>query len=172
VQHEVPRVLVLKVVGKPRKTGNTVEVTLQAIGRRTDNGAMIETDAVLARLTAAEASANSCQPRNMALAETVARQWSASIVATAARLNRDRAFREAESWLQEQLHHFRRYAEVLENGRAMIRDIELLARRVGREFSSRMSKEMVFQSALAMESRIDRRGSGKAAWAERLRRGD
>jgi Ca-activated chloride channel family protein len=172
VQHGVPRALVLKVVCPPLRAGGTIDFSLQANGRRTDNGTMIETDAVLTRLTAAEGSANNHQPRDPALAEIVARQWSASIVATAARLNRDRAFREAEAWLEGQLRHFRRYVEGLESGHAMIREIELLAQRVGQEFSSRMRKEMVLQSSLAMEDRIDRRGAEKAAWAERLRRGD
>jgi len=172
VQHGVPRVLVLKVACPPLPAGGRIDFALQASGRLTDSGAMIETDAVLARLTSAEGSANSRQPRDLALAEVVARQWSASIVATAARLNRDRAFREAEAWLEGQLRHFRRYAEGLENGHAMIREIELLAQRVGREFSPRMRKEMVLQSSLVMEERIDRRGAAKAAWAERMRRGD
>lgn len=171
-QHGVPRVLVLKVVCPPLTAGGTIDVTLRASGRLTDCGAMIETDTVLARLTSAHGSANSHQPRDLALAEVVARQWSASIVATAARLNRDRAFREAEAWLGEQLRHFRRYVEGLESGHAMIGEIELLAQRVGREFSPRMRKEMVLQSSLAMESRLDRRGADKAAWAERMRRGD
>jgi Ca-activated chloride channel family protein len=102
VQHGVPRVLVLKVVCPPLPAGGTIDVTLQASGRLTESGAMIETDRVLARLTSAHGSANSRQPRDPALAEVVARQWSASIVATAARLNRDHAFREAEAWLEEQ----------------------------------------------------------------------
>jgi hypothetical protein len=54
----------------------------------------------------------------------------------------------------------------------MIREIELLAQRVGEELSPRLRKEMVLQSALAMEGRLDRRGVDKAAWAERMRRGD
>ena len=54
----------------------------------------------------------------------------------------------------------------------MVGELELLARRVGREFSSRMRKEMVVQSALVMESRMDRRGAGKAAWSARMERGD
>jgi len=172
VQHGVARVLVLKVVCPPLRADDTFDFTLQASGRLIDSGAMIETDTVFAKLTSAHGSVNSRQPRDLALAEVVARQWSASIVATAARLNRDRAFGEAEAWLEAQLRHFRRYVEGLENGHAMIREIELLAARVGRELSSRMRKEMVLQSSLAMESRLDRRGAEKAAWAERMRRGD
>jgi len=172
VQHGVPRVLVLKVVCPPLPAGGTIDVMLQASGRLTESGAMIETNTVLARLTSAHGSANSRQPRDPALAEVVARQWSASIVATAARLNRDHAFREAEAWIEEQLRHFRRYVAGLENEHAMIREIELLAQRVGRELSPRLRKEMVLQAALAMEGRRDRRGAHKLAWAERMRRGD
>jgi len=35
-----------------------------------------------------------------------------------------------------------------------------------------MGKEMVVQSALVMESRMDRRGAGKAAGSARMERGD
>jgi Ca-activated chloride channel homolog len=54
----------------------------------------------------------------------------------------------------------------------MVRELELLARSVGRRFSPRMSKEMVLQSALSMESRVDRRGAGKAPWSARMERGE
>jgi hypothetical protein len=54
----------------------------------------------------------------------------------------------------------------------MVRELELLARHVGREISSRMRKEMVVQSALFVESRVDRRGAGKVAWSARMERGD
>lgn len=172
VQHGVPRVLVLKVLCPALPAGGTIELALEANGRLTDSRALFRTGAVSARLTSAPGPANASQSRDPALAQVVARQWSASMAANAARLNRDRAFREAEAWIEDQLRHFRRYVEGIEGGHAMIREIELLARRVGREFSSRMRKEMVLQSSLEMESRIDRRGSEKAAWAARMRRGD
>jgi hypothetical protein len=54
----------------------------------------------------------------------------------------------------------------------MIADLEMLAGRVGRAFSPRMSKELTLQSALAMEERVDRRGPGKASWSARMTRGD
>jgi Ca-activated chloride channel family protein len=172
VQHGVPRVLVLKVVCPPVRAGGAIGFALQASGRSREIGTIIQSNPVEAQLTAAEGSANGRQPRDLALAEVVARHWSASIVAAAARLNRDRAFREAEAWLEQQLRHFRRYVEGIAGGAAMVREIELLAQRVGREFSSRVSKELVLQSSLVMESRLDRRGDEKAAWAERMWRGE
>lgn len=56
----------------------------------------------------------------------------------------------------------------MERGPQMVRELELLARRVGGELSSRMRKEIVIQSSLVMESRLDRRGSHKASWSARL----
>ena len=93
-------------------------------------------------------------------------------MSVAAQMNRDGAFEDAERLIDRELRYFRRYVECLEQGREMIRELELLALRVGREFSSRMRKEMVVQASMAMESRVDRRGMGKASWSARMERGD
>jgi len=119
-----------------------------------------------------DTKANKDQPRDAEIAEIVARTWSAQVVATAAKMNRDGAYEGAQKYIEGELRHFRRYVEGLPRGQDMVGELELLARRVGREFSSRMRKEMVVQSALVMESRVDRRGAGKAAWSARMERGD
>ena len=93
-------------------------------------------------------------------------------MSTAARMNRDAAYHEAERYIARELRYFCRYVEDLDQGREMIRELELLARHAGRQFSSRMRKELVVQSSLAMESRVDRRGMGKAAWSARMERGE
>jgi hypothetical protein len=102
----------------------------------------------------------------------VARTWSAHVVATASRMNRERDYARARSLLEREIERFRRYAHGLEGGEAMVRDLAMLAQRVDRALSPRMQKEMVIQASLAMESRTDRRGAGKAAWGERMGRGD
>jgi Ca-activated chloride channel family protein len=172
IQNEIERAVVFKVVCPRARTGEDLAFEVSATGRDLDRGAGLEVRPVLARLVAANGADNSAQSRDAGLARIVARTWSAEIVATAARMNRDSAYREAETYLERELHHFRRYVEGLDGAREMIRELELLARRVGEEFSPRMRKEMVLQSSLAMESRIDRRGASKAAWSERLERGD
>ncbi|MFN3143986.1 MAG: hypothetical protein ACE368_01375 [Paracoccaceae bacterium] len=58
--------------------------------------------------------------------------------------------REAKRYLARELGFFKRYVEGLSDARSLVRDLELLARRVGHLFSSRMQKEMVIQSSLAM----------------------
>lgn len=62
--------------------------------------------------------------------------------------------------------------EGLAGGKAMIRQIELLAHRVGRALPSRLRKGRVLQSSFRMRSRIGRGGSERAAWVYRVRRGD
>lgn len=54
----------------------------------------------------------------------------------------------------------------------MIRKPELLAQRYEQEFSSRIRKEMVLQSSLAMESQIDMRGASKAVSIARVEKRD
>ena len=143
-----------------------------ATGRAVADRNTLETSAVSVNLVAVDLKANKDQLRDVEIAEIVARTWSAQVVSTAARMNRDGAYQDAKNYIERELRHFRRYVEGLPRGQEMVGELELLARRVGREFSSRMRKEMVVQSALFMESRVDRRGSGKAAWSARMERGD
>jgi hypothetical protein len=71
-----------------------------------------------------------------------------------------------------ELMHFRRYVADLPEGAAMVDQLELLARRVERDLSPRLRKEMILSEALMRESRVDWRGSAKATWASRIRRGE
>lgn len=172
VQNDIERVAVFKITCPRARQNDELAFELTASGRAVDDRSKLETDAVRVRLTAEDGAANKTQPRDIEIAAIVARTWSAHIVTAAARMNRDGAYEEAEKYIERELRHFCRYVEGLEQGREMIRELELLARRVGRQFSSRMRKEMVVQSSLAMESRVDRRGMGKAAWSARMERGD
>lgn len=172
VQNDIERVAVLKVTCPKARQNDELAFELTASGRAVDDRARLETDTVRFKLTAVDGAANKAQSRDIEIAAIVARTWSAHVVTTAARMNRDGAYEEAERYIERELRHFRRYVEGLDQGREMIRELELLARRVGRQFSSRMRKEMVVQSSLAMESRADRRGMGKAAWSARMERGD
>jgi Ca-activated chloride channel family protein len=172
VQNDIERSVVFKVLCLRARKGDNLEFQVAATGRALDSGSELETGTVTVRLAAAEGSANSSQPRDAEIAEIVARTWSAHVVAAAARMNRDGAYQDAEIYIERELRHFRRYVGGLDRGREMIGELELLAGRVGRQFSSRMRKEMVLQSSLAMESRVDRRGAGKAAWSSRMERGN
>jgi Ca-activated chloride channel family protein len=172
IQNGIERVAVLRIVCPRARVGEELAFQLAATGRAVDSRTDLESRAVTVRLVAAAGANNSAQSCQPELAQIVARAWSASIVSTAARMNRDGAYREAEAYLDRELRHFRRYVVDLDDGADMIRELELLARRVGQEFSSRMRKEMVLQSSLVMERRVDRRGASKAAWSERLERGE
>ena len=172
IQNVIQRVAVFKVTCPKAQRGEQMKFGLVASGRAVDDHNMLEASAVSVALVAVDGKANKDQPRDAEAAEIVARTWSAQVVATAARMNRDGAFEDAQKYIEGELRHFRRYVDGLPRGQNMVEEFELLARRVGREFSSRMRKEMVVQSALFMESRVDRRGAGKAAWSARMQRGD
>ena len=172
IQNDIERVTVFKVTCPKAQRGEEFKFAMVATGRAVVDQKTIETSAVSVTLMAVDGKANRDQPRDVEIAEIVAKSWSAQVVAKAAQMNRDGAFEEAQKYIEAELRHFRRYVEGLPSGQEMVGELELLARRVGREFSSRMRKEMVVQSALVMESRVDRRGVGKAAWSARMERGD
>ncbi len=172
IQNDVERVAVFKLTCPRALRGDTLDFGIVATARAVDDLSMLETNSVSVSLTAVDGTQNNNQPRNSEIAKTVAQTWSAQIVATASRMNRDGAYEDAQRHVEGELRHFRRYVEGLDRAQDMIGELELLARRVGREFSSRMRKEMVVQSTLLMESRADRRGTGKAAWSARMERGD
>jgi Ca-activated chloride channel family protein len=172
IQNDIERVIVFKVICPKAQRGEEFKFGMVATGRAVVDQKTHETSAVSVTLTAVDGKANRDQARDVEIAEFVAKTWSAQVVAKAAQMNRDGAFDAAQEYIKDELHHFRRYVESLPIGQEMVGELELLARRVGREFSSRMRKEMVVQSALVMESRVDRRGVGKAAWSARMERGD
>ena len=172
IQNGIERVAVFKVTCPKTRQGEELEFHLKAEARTVDDRSIIEAKANPAKLFAVDGRANKAQRRDTEIAEIVARTWNAHIVATAAKMNRDGAFEEAGKYIERELRFFRSYVEGLAAGGGMVEELEMLAQRVGRRFSPRMQKELVIQSYLAMESRIDRRGVEKAAWSARMRRGD
>lgn len=172
VQNDIERFAVVKITCPEARRGDELLFEVRATGRAVGDNSRLEVASTPIRLTAVDGSANLAQSRDIEVTAIVARTWSAHIVSVAAQMNRDGAFEDAERFIDRELRYFRRYVEGLERGREMIRELELLALRVGREFSSRMRKEMVLQASMAMESRVDRRGMGKASWSARMERGD
>jgi Ca-activated chloride channel family protein len=172
IQNDVERFAVFKLTFPKAQRGEEMTFEIVATGRTVDDRSMVATVGVSVAAVAVDGTANKDQPRDAGIAEIVARAWSAKVVVEAARMNRDGAGKIAQAYVEGELRHFRRHVEGLPRGREMVRELELLARHVGREISSRMRKEMVVQSALFVESRVDRRGAGKVAWSARMERGD
>ena len=172
VQNGIERVALFKVTCPSARPNHALEFEMTARGCAADDRSVVETETVQVRLVAVGGAANSAQIRSAEIAVTVARIWSAHVVSALAKMNRDRAFEDAKRYIKRELRYFRRYAEGLDGGSEMIRELELLASRVGRRLSSRIHKEMVHQSNLAMHSRVDSRGSDRASWSARLVRGD
>ena len=172
VQNAVERLAVFKVICPEAQRSDRLTFEIVAHGRAVDDGSALTADTGPVVLTSAGSRTNSAQDRNEELAQIVARTWSAHIVSRAARMNRDGAFRDAERYVKRELKHFTRYVEGLECGQEMIGNLKMLAERVVHVFTPRLSKEMVLESALQMESRIDRRGVPKASWHMRMARGE
>ena len=172
IQNQIERVAVFKLICPKAEKGDVLEFRVTGSGRVVDDGTVLDARAATVSLVAAGGSANTAQHRDMSTVALVARTWSAYVVSEAARMNRDGAYQDAERFIQRELGYFRRYVDGLPQGYEMTQELELLAGRVGHQLSSRMHKEMVLQSSLAMESRRDRRGDSKAAWSARMRRGD
>ena len=172
VQNGVERLAVFKVTCPEAHRDDRLTFEIVAHGRAVDDGSALAADTGPLVLAAAGSGANSAQDRSEELAQIVARTWSAHIVSRAARMNRDGAFRDAERYVKRELKHFTRYVEGLESGYEMIGNLKMLAERVVHVFTPRLRKEMVLESALMTESRVDRRGVPKASWRMRMARGE
>jgi Ca-activated chloride channel family protein len=168
VQNGIERVVVFKVTCPLADIfSQQLDFTITASGQNVETGEALSVGPNHVTLTAASGAENNAQSRDDALAAIVARIWSAHIIATAARFNRDAAYREAEEFASEQVHHFGRYVRDLEGAEDMVRELRMLAGRVGRRMSSRSTKEMYLHSSRVSSSRMDRRGE-KPSWSERL----
>lgn len=170
VQKGIDRLIVFKLTCPEADIfSRELEFSMTARGQLAeDQQSMVSSGPISLKLTAAPGEENSAQPRDPAVAGIVARIWSAHIVAEAAMLNRERAYREAEAYADQELRYFRRYTNGLDGAEALCRDLEMLVHRIGRRTSSRSTKEMYLQSRHVMESRTDRRGM-KPSWSDRLR---
>lgn len=69
---------------------------LTATGRAVSDATVLEAKCGPITLVAADGRANTAQSRNTALSAIVARTWSAQIIATAAKMNRDNAYEAAQ----------------------------------------------------------------------------
>lgn len=172
IQNNIERVVVFKVTLPQTQRGEELRFEIAANGKAVVDHRTVETTPAVVWITAADHVANDAQHRDWVISDLVAQTWSAQVVTTAAMMNKDGAFDEAKKYIAKEMNYFRRYVDGLPRGQEMLGELELLAHRIGREFSSRVRKEMVVQSALVMESRADRRGSEKASWSARLHRGD
>lgn len=169
VQSGVERVVVFKLTCPLADIfSQQLDFTVTASGQNVETGEALSVGPDNVTLTVASGAENNAQSRDDALAAIVARIWSAHIIATAARFNRDEAYREAEEFAAEQVHHFRRYVQGLDGADDMVRELRMLAGRIGRRMSSRSTKEMYLHSNRVSSSRTDRRGE-KPSWSERLR---
>lgn len=169
IQDGIDRIVVFKVTCPQVPRGDELHFEITAHGRNVAAQNVVDSNPVTTKLTSAGSAANNAQLRDVSIAGTVARSWSAQIVSNSAIMNLDRAYAEATQYVERELVYFRQYVNGLEHGEQMARDLEMLLHRVGRQINTRVRKEMVFQPAMALESRVDRRGLNKPSWSARLK---
>lgn len=172
IQSESERVAVFKVICPKLPAGKQVHFTVTARGNSMSEAGVIGAGPVQLALTAAEGDRNSAQGRDDEVAEIVAKAWSAHVVTMVAKMNARGAFPEAQGFIRKELLHFANYVHGLRCGPALVRELDLLAHRAGSQISPRMRKEMVLQSSLAMEGRVDRRSMSRQSWSARMRDGN
>jgi Ca-activated chloride channel homolog len=126
IQHAVERHLVFKVTCPRAQRHDALSFEMTASGRAVDDGLRLDAGGTTVALHAVDGTTNTAQPRDAEVAAIVARTWSAHVVATAARMNRDGALAEATAYIERELRHFRRYVEGLDRGPEMVRELELL----------------------------------------------
>ncbi len=168
LQNGVDRVVVSKVTCPRSHAGKSFAFQTVVSAKDTLNGELISTEPVSVETVAADSNQNAESERDDNLAILVMQQWQASVLARAACLNRDRAFREVEAYVRRELSYFETYASNLAEGQRMTQELRTLLNRVDRDLSPRMHKEMVLSSELAFSRRVDHRGAEKHSWAERL----
>ena len=174
VQNEVELTAVFKIKCPESRKNDELAFEATASGRAIDDQSVLKAAAAEVSLVAAGAEAHKGQSRDAGIAAIVARNWHADVAATAARMNRDGAFKDAKKYVKRELQHFRLYVKGLDGGKKMIRELELLAARVDHVLSSRVCKEIVLSNALTSECRHDFRASHspKRSWSDRLEFGD
>ena len=168
LQQGIERRVVFKVVCPRAGRGAALPFSLWARGRAADSGMEVSAGRGSAVLRAASVRENADQPRDVALSRIVAAAWSAHVTARAAGMNRERDLSAALDYVMAEFRHFERYVEGLDLGPEILRELDILRRNISRPLSSRAHKEMFVQASLAMESRTDHRGPGKAAWSARI----
>ena len=172
IQSGSERVAVFKVICPILPAGTQLHFTVTARGHAMSEDGVIGAGAVQLALTAAQGDRNSAQDRDDEVAEIVAKAWSAHVVTMTAKMNARGAFHDAQGFIRQELRHFANYVHGLRCGPALVQELDLLARRAGSQISPRMRKEMVLQSSLAMESRVDRRSMSRQSWSDRMRDGN
>jgi len=164
----IERSVVFKVTCPRAEAGTALRFDISASGQPAEGGARVSASAAPAILRAATGRENEAQERDTPLSRIVARAWSAHVTARAAEMNRERNLTDAVDYVMREFRHFERYVAGLDLGPEILRDLDILRRNISRPLSSRANKEMFVQASLSMESRIDRRGPGKAAWSARI----
>ncbi|NNU82072.1 VWA domain-containing protein [Halovulum dunhuangense] len=162
------RVLAIRLHCPPGEEGARLDLTLGATGRDARTGQTLEAASVALRLRVVDPLAAEMRGHDTEVAVAVARAWQGHVLRRMAALNRERAHREAEAYLRDEIRRFASYVRGLEGTERLLRELELMQREVHEEWSPRVRKEMALHAAKLREGSVDHRGPAKAAWSAHM----
>jgi Ca-activated chloride channel family protein len=164
-----PRHLVFRITLPSGRVNETLLFGATARGTHPTTGAALEAAPTEVAFKFAVDVVNRRQPRDETASLIVARAWHASIVRTAADMNRGGDRGRARNYVERELRSFQRYCHGLPpEARELTRDIEVLAQNIDRSWDERTRKEMKMASYIAESNRDDYRSDSRAPWTDRL----
>jgi hypothetical protein len=141
---------------------------IEVTGRIPGTDTVITGPPALLEVRLAEGYENNAQERDLVRSVTAAKAWHAVLVRRAAQMNRHGDRLHAQSYLERELHYFRRYCSGIAELRGLAEELETMLAHIGRSWDERTRKEMELAAYRAAESKRDYRRALKASWSSRL----
>ncbi|RAI54053.1 vWA domain-containing protein [Roseicella frigidaeris] len=133
-------------------------------------GEAVEARAVEAELRLARGADNNAQPRDRDRTLAVVQAWTADVLRSAVRMNREGDRRAATHFLERQLRWLEPYARGVPGTETLVAELVLVQRRIGDEWDERTRKEVYSASMKRARYEEDLRAAPRASIAERFSR--
>jgi Ca-activated chloride channel family protein len=130
----------------------------------------VEARVVEVELRLARGSDNNAQPRDSNRTLAVVQAWTADVLRSAVRMNREGDRRSATHFLERQLRWLEPFARGVPGTETLVAELVLVQRRIGEEWDERTRKEVYSASMKRARSENDLRAAPRASIAERFNR--
>jgi Ca-activated chloride channel family protein len=122
--------------------GTVLLLGISAGGALPAGGEAVEARAVEVELRLARGRDNNAQPRDRDRTLAVVQAWTADVLRSAVRMNREGDRRAAMHFLERQLRWLERYARGVPGAETLVAEVVLVERRIGEEWDERTRKEV------------------------------
>lgn len=162
--------VVVRLHGPAGAPGMVLLLGVSAGGALPAGGEAVEARAVEAELRLARGADNRAQPRDLDRTVAVVHAWTADVLRSAVRMNRDGDRRAATHFLERQLRWLEPYARGVPGTETLVAELVLVQRRIGEEWDERTRKEVYSASMKRARYEEDLRAAPRASIAERFSR--